>query len=375
MTPTKIDIEKNDARHLSPEAQQELRHRVVNSVINLKITQTAAAKMFGVSRVSVSNWVNMSRRLGDSILNSHKRGRKPNQGAALKPWQAATIVNIIRDRCPDQMKLPFFLWTREAVQKLISIKFNIDLALTTVGNYLQKWGFTIQKPAIRAYQQNSERVSTWLDEEYPKLLARAKREGGQIWWGDETGLRSRHVTGKTYGVRGQTPVVKATGLVFKINMVAAITNRGELAFMMYKSNFNAKLFLEFLQRLTRQAGRKVFLVLDNLRVHHAKAIQSWLKSNSDKIELVFLPSYSPHLNPAEILNQDLKTNSVGKNRAKNQHELIINSIRHMHERRDTPAVISAYFLENQVKYAADPEFEWAHAIVKSPIIWRRLLGP
>lgn len=339
-----------DARQLSQDAQEELRFRALKMVRD-GVTQVAVAAFLEVSKTSVNQWVKRARRDGDGALAKRKRGNPT--GPRLQGTQAAIICNLIRDNCPDQLKLPFALWTREAVQRLIEERFGIQLALRTITDYLARWGFTAQKPVARAYERNDAAVRRWLDEEYPALVARAKREKALIWWGDETGLRSRHQTGTSFSPRGQTPVTRATAKRFGCNLATAITNRGELAFMIYDGSFNVAVFQEFLGRLLRQNdGRKVILVLDNLRVHHAKALQPFLAENAALLELVFLPSYCPELNPAEILNHDIKANAVGRKRARSKPELIQNVTKHLEGRATTPHVVAAFFHERHVRYAA-----------------------
>lgn len=341
---------KRDARTLDQAAQEELRYRALFLVRSGK-TQAEAATILEVSRGAVNSWCRRAEKEGDESLRKHKRGNP--SGPRLQKTQAAIICNIIRDRCPDQIKLPFALWTREAVQQLIYQRFGIRLAIRTIGDYLSRWGFTAQKPVVRAYERNEQAVQQWIAHDYPAIAARAKREGAGIWWGDETGLRSRHTTGTSYSPRGQTPVARGAGKRFGCNLFSAITNRGELAFMVYEDTLNAVKFQECLIRLVRHAaGRKVFLILDNLPVHHAKALHPWLEEHRSEIELFFLPSYAPELNPDELLNQDLKSNAVGRKRAKNQRELIANTEQYLNARSQSPDSVAAFFKEQHVRYAA-----------------------
>ncbi|MFQ5757135.1 MAG: IS630 family transposase [Acidiferrobacterales bacterium] len=203
-------------------------------------------------------------------------------GTALRlaPWQAATIVRLLTERCPDQLKLPFALWTREAVRDLIAHRFGLRLSVWTVGRYLKRWGFTPQKPLRRAYEQDPEAVRRWLTEEYPAIRARAQREGATIFWGDETGMRSDHQAGRSWGRRGQTPVIPETGKRFRCHRISAITNRGQLVFMVFERTFTAAVFVGFLRRLLRQAGRKVFLIVDEHPVHVSAATQRWVAQHS-----------------------------------------------------------------------------------------------
>lgn len=341
-----------DMRQLGPVAQEAIRAKVMGAVQADGLTQTEAARLFGVSRASVNSWCRKLREGGADSLKSGRRGAKSGDRRALLPWQAAKIVNIVRDRCPDQLKFPFALWTREAVQLLIEREFDVRLAVTTVGNYLRRWGFSAQKPAVRAYERNPTAVRRWLEEEYPAIVARAKKEGARIWWGDEMGLRSRHVAGRSFAPKGQTPEVQATGKHFGCNMISAITNRGELTFMLFEGRFNAGVFLDFAKRLVHDSDQKVFLILDNLRVHEAKVLQPWFAENAAKIERFHLPSYSPDLNPDELLNQDVKTNSVGKRRARTLAELMANTTAHLVGRQARPELVAALFHEQHVAYAA-----------------------
>jgi transposase len=339
-----------DARQLDPAAQEELRFRAVD-MVRSGMTRTRVAELLQVSRFAVYGWLQRATEGGDEALRKRKRGNP--SGPRLAGTQAAMICNIIRDHRPEQVKLPFFLWTREAVQRLIEERCGVHLAVRTVGDYLARWGFTVQKPVVRAYERNDAAVQRWLTEEYPAIVARAKREHAGIWWGDETGLRSRHYTGTSYSPRGKTPVTRGTGKVFGCNLISAITNRGELAFMVYEGKFNAATFQDFMERLIKQAaGRKVFLVLDNLQVHKAKVLRPWHAEHADEIELFFIPSYSPDLNPDELLNHDLKANAVGRKRARSKEEMVGNATRHLEDRAATPHVVANFFREEHVRYAA-----------------------
>jgi transposase len=245
----------HDARHLSPEAQEDLRRRVVHAVVDQGMRQREAVRVFGVGRTSIHNWVKAHRAGGQVALRSKPRGRP--SVSRLKGYQAATAVRLITDRCPDQLKMPFVLWTREAVQRLLAERFDLEVSVWTVGRYLKRWGLTPQKPLRRAYEQNPEAVDRWVKQEYPAIAAAAKREKAVIHWGDEMGLRSDHQTGRSYGRRGETPVIPGTGQRFGCNMISTITNRGELSFMIFRERFTAPVMIKFLRRLIRQSASKV----------------------------------------------------------------------------------------------------------------------
>jgi transposase len=345
-------MELTDARKLSQEAQEALRLRAIKMVLDDGKTRTEVAELLGVSRYSVNCWVAKYQEGGKAAVSKKKRGRRSQDMKLLQPHQCATIVNLITDRCPDQLKLPFMLWTREAVGMLIEQRFGIRMAVRSVGNYLKRWGFTPQKPLKRAYERQDSAVKTWLDETYPKIAARAKAEGAEIHWGDEAGFRSDHQTGTSFSPKGKTPVIKSTGKRFRVNMISTVTNKGTLRFMLFEESFTTKVFLKFLNRLINGSEYKIFLILDNLRVHHAKNLKPWLEKNKDKIELFYLPSYSPELNPDELLNQDVKSNAVGRKRAKNLGEMKNNIMHYLFGTQKSPELVQSYFLKTEVAYAA-----------------------
>jgi transposase len=314
------------------------------------MSQAEAARRYGVSREAVRKWMRRVERGGQEALAARKRGRP--RGGTLKPHQAATIVRCIRERHPDQLRLPFYLWTREAVAQLISRKCGHELSLSTVGRYLRRWGFTAQRPTRRAIEQDPEKIRAWLEEEYPAVQAEARKQRALLLWGDEMGLRSDHIAGRSYAPKGQTPVVSRPGRRFGCNMISAISNRGHLYFSVFEGRFVVAVFREFLTRLLKQTRRKVWLILDRHPVHRAKAIQRWVETKNGRIRIIFMPPYAPELNPDEFLNQDVKTNAVGKQRAANVDELKANTRRHLRSTQRRPDRVRSFFKAPTVKYAS-----------------------
>jgi transposase len=308
-----------DARSLPAEAQEDIRCKAVKAVLSGK-KQKEVAQLFGVTVQAISGWLKKYRQKGFKALKSKKRGRP--RSTRLLPWQTAQIVLAITDHHPEQLKLPFYLWTREAVTDLIFQRFGIRLSVWTIGRYLKRWGLTPQKPVRRAFEQNPQEVQKWLTLEYPAIRRRAKRVGAEINWGDEMGLRSDHNAGRSYARCGCTPVIPGTGYRFGCNMISAITNRGQLRFMVFKKRFNASVFIEFLRRLIRQVRSKVFFIVDRHPVHVSRKVEKWLMVNIDKIEMFSLPAFSPELNPDEMLNHDVKANAVGRQRPRKQEEMM-----------------------------------------------------
>ena len=339
-----------DARKMSPDAQERTRICVAQAVVDDGMSQTQAVRAYKVSRTSVHEWCKTYREQGAKGLRSKKRGPKPR--SRLAGHQAATAVKLIQDGCPDQHKMGFALWTREAVQHMLWHRFELDVSVWTVGRYLKHWGFTPQKPTRRAYEQDPVAVQHWLDEQYPAIHKRAKRENAEIHWEDEMGLRSDHQAGTSYGRCGRTPVVKGTGKRFGCNLISTLTNRGTLRFMVFTRRFTASVFIEFLGRLLRSVDRKVFLIMDGHPVHKARKVKAWLAERSDQIEVFYLPGYSPELNPDEYLNQDVKNNAVGRQRPDDQREMISQVRSHLRSTQQQPERVKRYFQAEAVAYAA-----------------------
>ena len=338
-----------DARCLPGPVQEALRRKVVKAVVG-GITQSEAARQFGVSRVAVCGWMGRWSKGGAAALASQSRGR-PSE-IRLSRAESARTVRLIVGKCPDQLRLPFALWTREAVRMLLKRKYGAEVSIWTVGRYLRRWGLTPQKPLRRAFEQDPKAVKRWLEKEYPAIHRQALRERAEIHWGDEMGLRSDDTVGRTYGLKGQTPVVPVTGQRFGCNMISTITNHGSLAFMVFDESLTAAIVLKFLKRLVRHATRKVFWIVDRHPAHRAAAVTRWLEGNRTRIERFYLPAYSPELNPDELLNQDVKANTARRSRPQDKPELVRIVRSYLRSTQRQPHIVRNYFLHHSVRYAA-----------------------
>lgn len=336
-------------RRKNQQAQEETRYRVVEFLKRKMGTQKQASALFGITERGVNKiWANYKQG-GKRSLASKKRGVK--SGIKLTGVQASEVRRLIRDKQPDQLKLSFGLWTREAVQQLIEQKYKIELSVKQVGRYLKRWGYTPQKPIRKAFEQKPGKVKEWLDKEYPAIAKKAKKQKGIIYFGDETGMRSDHQAGRSYAPKGETPVVKATGKRFSLNMISAISNKGHLQFMII-DRFNGDVFLDFLKRMIRYSKQKIFFVTDGHPAHKTKKVGAWLAENKKWIEVFFIPPYSPELNAQEYLNQDVKTNVIGKKRPINKEEMRANVEDFMNTRRNNKKQVQKYFHADHVRYAA-----------------------
>jgi len=320
-------MEKIDFRTLSEHEQLGFRKQAIK-LIKSGRKKGEVAQIIGVRSASISEWWKNYKANGINGLSSKKRGVKSEDKKLLSTKQEQEIQKMIIDSTPDKLKLDFALWTRKAVKELVDREFGVVLAINTMGDYLRKWGFTPQKPKKMAYEQCSKKVQKLLDEEYLVIQKRAKEEKAEIQWGDETSVRNNQ-HGRSYAPKGKTPTKKSMSKHFSLNMISTVTNQGKLQFMIYSENMNSDRFIEFLKQLIKNNEQKIFLILDNLRVHHSHIVKDCIVENKEKIELFFLPAYSPEKNPDEYLNCDLKQGLSSKPAPKNREKLKENLENHM----------------------------------------------
>lgn len=344
-------MEKQDLRVLSSSAKIVLRKAAIR-MIKQGVSKKEVTLRLGINKNTVTNWWSSYQLEGSKSYHYLKPGVRSEDKKLLTDTQEQLIQKMIVDKMPDQLKLDFALWTRKAVKELVERELGVVLAITTMGDYLRKWGFTPQKPKKQAYEQCSKKVQKWLDEEYPKIKAQAKQEDAEIHWADETGIKNQCNHGRSYAPRGKTPVKRSMSKRFSVNMISSITNQGKVQFMIYSDTMNAERFIEFLEQLIKSSDRKLYVILDNLRVHHSKIVKQWAEENKDKIELFFLPSYSPELNPDEYLNCDLKQGMSMKKSPKTKENLQNNVEEHMQMLVESPNRVKRYFKHKSIEYAA-----------------------
>lgn len=344
-------MEKEDFRTLEDTVRSSYRKKAI-TLIKKGVKKGEIAILFGVNKNTISNWCKHYETTGS--FKSKKKGVKSEDKKLLSNKQEQELQKMIIDKMPDQLKLDYALWTRKAVKELVEREFGVILAINTMGDYLRKWGFTPQKPKKKAYEQCDKKVQKWLDEEYPKIKEEAKKEEAEIHWGDETGVRNNCQHGRSYAPKGKTPVKKSMSKRFSINMISTVTNQGKVQFMIYKENMNSDKFIEFLEQLIKSSTKKIYLILDNLRVHHSKIVKEWveLEENKSRIALFFLPAYSPEKNPDEYLNCDLKQGLSSKPAPKNEDILKENLENHMQMLTQNPERVIKYFNHKDIQYAA-----------------------
>jgi transposase len=341
---------KTNALKATTEEQYQIRKTIVRLLRDGK-SGREIAKLLDVSEGHVSNVKKAYEKDGIAGIKIKARGRRKGAKRTLTPEQEREIRGLLIDRNPEQLKIPGCMWTRENVRDLIRRKYKIEMPLSTLGYYLQRWGFSVQRPKKQAYKQDEKQVENWLNVEFPGISERAKAENAEIFFGDETGIQNTANYARGYAPIGQTPVVRIESQKIKLNMLSAISNRGKLRFLIYKDNMNSDKLIDFMRRLINDTKKKVFLVLDNLRAHRSKKVKEWLEKHNDEIEVFYLPPYAPEYNPDELLNSDLKRN-IGKRPMPRSEKALEHNVRsHMKSLQLRPDKIRSFFRAKTTTYA------------------------
>ena len=282
-----------EMNQMSQETKYELRKQVVRLMRSGRRSREVA-EITDMTQTTVARIWKKFQAGGIEAIKMRPKGRQVGDKRRLTPEQETQLQRLMIDKTPEQLRFKFALWTRMAVKEVVLREFKVDLPLRTISHYLKRWGFTVQKPTVRAYEQNPKAVAQWLTETYPSIQRQAKEEGGEIHWGDETGVEASDYARSGYAPKGRTPVVYTAGNSKKtrVNMISSITNQGQVRFMLYEDKMTSEVFLKFLCRLVKDAKKKVFLIVDNLRVHHNRAVSDWLSKdeNRSRLGLFFLPS-------------------------------------------------------------------------------------
>jgi transposase len=346
-----MSITLADARQLSDEVLEALRFRALHAC-ERGFTQSEVADLLGVCRETVCRWWSAYTCTGLDGLPQERTGRPLGSGRSLSDEQSQHIQQLLDRNSPEDLGIASPLWSRRAVGELIHKEFAIQLAVRTVGDYLHRWGYTAKKPGRHSKDQDPEEVRAWLEETYPAIAKRAAAEGADIYWADETGRQADQQPGYGYAKKGQPATMKVPDSHIRVNQIAAISNAGAVRFMTYTSTMTAALFLVFLTRLVRGVSRKIFLIVDRLKAHDARAVDEWVTEHKGQIELFYLPRYAPELNPEEYLNNDLKggVNAAGLPEDKPTLRSRIQSF--MHRLVQLPEHVRSYFQHPCVQYAA-----------------------
>lgn len=336
----------NDCRKLDRSTQAHLRKLAIRRV-RAGESATAVARSLGFYRTNVYRWLRAYRRGGESALNRRKApGARPKLTDARKRQVRQWIVG----KDPRQYGFDFGLWTRKIVRELIFERFGVGYTLPAVGRLLAQLEITPQKPLRRAYQRDEEAVRQWKEQAYPQLRRRAKRRGADIFFLDEAGFQSDSPLGRTYGLKGHTPIVKTSGKRQRVNAISAVNARGAFWYKTYGGRLNSGVFIQFLKDFLRGRARSVLLVVDGLPAHKARSVSAYVQSLEGRLELHFLPPYAPDLNPDEFVWHHAKQNGVSKRRLRENESLVARVNADLENIKRRKSLVRSFFKAESVSY-------------------------
>jgi transposase len=341
---------KIDGRSLNHQALEHIRILAVKRVVEDGEAPSEVMKSFGLCRTAIYPWLRKYEDKGmDALVERIAQGPEPK----LTEKQRQQVKRWILGKDPRQYGFDFGLWSRRIVQALIQEKLGIELGLTAVGRLLAGLEITPQKPLRRAYERDPEAVDLWLKETYPKLKQRAKRLGARIFFLDEAGFQSDPPLGRTYGLKGKTPVVKTSGQRQSLNVISAVNARGEFWAVTYSGKLNAEAFVVFLENFLRSWTGKVFLVVDGHPAHKAGLVKASVQKVQGRLELHFLPPYAPDLNPDEFVWSHMKQNGVSKKPLKQNESLQKRIDQDLNALKGNRELVRSFFCAESVVYAKD----------------------
>lgn len=343
-----------NVKSMTADARENLREQAYEGFRNNE-TAYAVSKRLKVRKSTVYRWFNEFEARSEKAIKERKRGAEISGHAALSKKERMQLIKDITDKTPEQLKFEFALWSSKAIKDYVHRMFGIEISRRTARRYMKALGFTYQCPVRRAKEQNSKAVAQWLEHTYPSIKTQAAKNKATIMWADETANMVGAERRAGFSPRGKTPVLRTPDKrKIRCNSISAIANNGELEFMFFDDSINADIFKTFCEKLTEKRKNAVYLIVDNLRVHHAKVLSPWFEEQKtlNKLFIFYLPSYSPELNPDEYLNRDIKAHLAEKSIPKSKQALQ-NSIRkHLNNRKRNKGAVKALFLKEEVLYAS-----------------------
>jgi transposase len=342
---------KRDGRKLDHKTLEEIRRMAVERVREGE-SPGAVIASYGFCRTTIYKWLQAMEdgRGGFDALRSRKGTGRPRK---LTKLQGQRVFRWINGKDPRQYGFDFGLWTRKVVAELISDKFDVELSLASVGKLLAEVGLTPQKPLKRAYERDPQAIDAWKRDTYPSIAAEAKRVGAEIYFWDESGFRADALQGRTWGVKGQTPIVEMPGKRQSISAASAVNSKGGFWFATYQGAMSAELFVAMLELIMRRRRKPLFLILDSLPAHKANIVQDYVDGSNGKLKFYFLPGYAPELNPDELVWSHVKRNGTGKRPLTKNESLQDRIEADLFEIQNNPALVRSFFGTPDVAYISD----------------------
>jgi transposase len=274
---------KIDSRKLPDSVREEMRREIIRLRLQGE-TNRSAAKAVGISeRHANVIWQNYLQSEDMPLFVWKRRGRRKGEQRSISHAQELSLLSMLLN-VPAKMKFRSELWTRQLFVRAIERRVNIDMPMRTAGEYLRRWGLIPQKPFELCSKIKSPKLQAWIDDDYQNFVRQAKSEGGEVHWFVVKTLGGG--ISKIYDDLYTEKKKKAALLI------ATITNRGQIRFMLGRSEMSSTVFVDFMSRLSNDAGRKVFLLAKPVKGMNHDSVKTWFAENASKLELIYLPPFA-----------------------------------------------------------------------------------
>lgn len=335
-----------DGRTLSHEALEQIRRLAVKRV-ELGEKPSEVIRTYGFCRTTIYKWLRLKEKGGDEALESTPLTGRPR---TLTAREAEKVRGWISGKDPRQYGFDFGLWTRKIIATLIEQRMGKRLSVTAVGRLLASLDITPQKPTKRFYERNAVTVRRWMDDEFPAIRAYAKAIRAEIFFLDETGIRSDAALGRTWAPRGETPIVRTYGQRQSVNAISAVSPSGAFWYEVFDKTLNAAKFIQLLKNFIARRRRPVILILDGHPAHRAQTVFEYVQTLRGRLEIRFLPGYSPDLNPDEHVWAYMKDNGVKKTPLREGESLVARVKKDLAAIAANRRLVQSFFMVASVAY-------------------------
>lgn len=227
------------------------------------------------------------------------------------------LNHVVVNHKPADFEYDTKLWTCDMLAELLNKEFGVTVSDSTVRLHLKKLGLTFQKPEYQDAERDEREIEYFLNVKFPKIQRLAAKLGADIGFQDESGVGIKTRSGRTWGRRGHTPVIKVSMKRGGYNVLSVVTAQGTMRYSVKEGSVDGGVFIDFLKQLIHKRERPLILLVD----HGAKAVRDFVRAHRSKLRIFFLPRRVPEMNPDEQVWEEVKTNRIGKQPVKDKKDL------------------------------------------------------
>jgi transposase len=341
-----------DGRKIPDDVMYYIRVMAVNSIRVLGQSPEVIAKAYNFNRACIYRWLRQYDEGGFAALESDMaQGATPLVTSEMDEWLKQAVLH----QTPVDFGYDTHLWTCALVADLLKQQFGVTVSESAVRLHLKHLGLTWQKPEYQDADRDEREIEYFLNEKFPKIQRLADKMGADIGFQDEAGVGVMTRSGRTWGLRGHTPVVKASMTRGGYNILSAITAQGTMRYSIKEGTINGEVFIEFLKHLLQKRQRPLILLVDHATFHSSKPVRDFVRAHRAQLRIFFLPKRVPEMNPDEQVWNEVKINHIGKQPVKNKKDLMKRLISCLASLQKNTKRILSFFELPDTRYASQCE--------------------